>query len=53
MNDPKHQQGKQDQYSQHQKPGHNPNDPQNQQQDPKHRQDKDQQDEKKQSQPKR
>jgi hypothetical protein len=40
MNDPKHQQGKQDQYNQHQKQGHNPNDPQNQQKDPKHQQDK-------------
>jgi hypothetical protein len=43
MNDPKHQQGKQD----HQKPGHNPSDPQNQRHDPKHQQEKGQQEEKK------
>ena len=53
MNDPKHQQGKQDQHNQHQKPGHNPNDPQNQKQDPKHQQDKGQHEEKKQPQPSR
>jgi len=53
MNDPKHQQGKQDQHNQHQSPGHNPNDPQNQKQDPKHQQDKAQHEEKKQPQPRR
>jgi hypothetical protein len=53
MNDPKHQQGKQDQYNQHQKTGHNPNDPQNQKQDPKHQPDKEQQQDHKKPQPTR